>query len=276
MKNRFLVFMIFALASFPIFGQTVYTADENNLIQETVDKRINLRKEKTVDASIAKVNGYISAIKENPSYKNSQQEVQLVVDSLFVCAKYNCLYEKNRNDSNLENLIVKQLEIIDDYVSKNKKTEFNKWFYLAYSEVINSSMQFLSKMKAIQYGLKEKDYLDSVVKNNPNFSYGLISAGLWYYFAPGIGGGSKSKAKKYFLAAAQNASNNYEKYYANIYYSQTCFEDKKYDECTKYLSNASNVIYDTNHVSTIIKLNESGYSYFDYAVDKKKIEENSK
>lgn len=260
----------------PLFAQTAYTAEENSLIQSVLAKRLNLRSAADSDSAIRLVNGYINDVKNEAAYKNAQREVKIVVNNMLSCAKYNCLYEKNAKDPAIKTLILAQFNEADAYSNENKKVELNAWFHVSFAEVINSSMQFLSRTQAIKYGLKEKDDLDSVVKSKPNMSFALISAGLWYYFAPGIGGGSKSKAKGYFLRAVQNASNSYERYYANIYYSQCCFEDKNYADSQKYLSAADAVLPGKRYVATIKKCNDAGYSLYKYISDSAKLEEKVK
>lgn len=263
-------------AGFLSFAQTSYTSDENALIQDVLSKRIELRKAGDLDSAIAMVDKSIDSVHATSSYKNAQREVKIVVDNLLGCAKYNCLFEKNQKDPMVKTVIMKRFDESDGFRNENKKANLNPWFYLSHSEVVNSSMQFLSRTKAISYGLQEKDDLDSVVKANPKMSFALISAGLWYYFAPGIGGGSKKKAANYFLQAVQNASNSYEKYYANLYYSQCCFDNKNYADSKKHLSNADSIFPGKRQIEYIKKLNDAGYSYFDYISDISKLEEKVK
>ncbi len=261
-----------AVSAVSVQAQTVYTGSEYALIQDVLSKRIELRKTSDIGQALSKVDSFLSSVHSGSAYGSASREVKIVVDNFLVYSKYNILYERNDKDAALKDLVVKQYRVVEAYREENKKAVFNPWFYLSSGDIVNSCMQFLSRGEAIKVGLQEKSDYDSLIKSNPRMSCALINAGLWYYFAPGIGGGSKSKAKDYFLKASQNASTSYERYYANIYLSQCLFEGKKSEDCEKYLAMADAAAPGTSYVTFIKKLNASGYSLFDYISNKAKLD----
>ena len=125
-------------------------------------------------------------------------------------------------------------------------------------------MQFLPRTDAIKYGLQEKKEYATVLENEPQMSLALINSALWYYFAPAVGGGSKSKAKTYFSDAFKHAASDYEKYYAAIYLSQFCFEQKDSAGAEQYLAEAEKVLPGTGYIAFIRELNGIGFSLYDY------------
>lgn len=269
MKKNIIFILFFSFISVCIFSKS-FTTLQLNLIDQIFDFRINLRTYKTADECINSFDDFENQIYSSVEYKNGSEEFCLTVENLLVNAKYNCMYEKTLHNENAKKLILNQYEKTSSFNENHKNYSY---IYACSSyDVINNSMQFLSQTKAIKYGLDEKKDYDDFISQNIEDGNLYMSAALWYKFAPAIGGGSFSTAKKYLLHAKEIAKNTYEKYYITIHCSQICFEEKNYDESKKYLSEVEKILPNTRYVKYIEKLNENGISLFYYINNREKVE----
>lgn len=273
MKSK-LIFLFCLFLS--VFSSNLFSAEfsavEEQYIAEILEKRMTLRTYDNSDQCIQAAKSFIKANDENPLYKNGSQEFQLTVENLLKTALYNCLYEKNMKDPALKTLMTAQYEKIFAYNEKNPEENRNRWYNVSSSDIINSTMQFLPQNQAIRLGLAEKDLYDSMMKIYPDFSYLFINSGLWYMFAPAIGGGSDVKAMEFFQKAIDTAKYSYEKYYACIYYSQLLFEKNKKSESKELLSKAEEVLPGKRYIKLINLLNDNGYSVFYYTNNREKVD----
>lgn len=273
MKSKliFLFCLFLSLFSSNLFS-TEFSEAEEQYIAEILEKRMTLRTYDNSDQCIQAAKSFIKENDENPLYKNGSQEFQLTVENLLKTALYNCLYEKDMKDPALKTLMTAQYEKILDYDEKNPAENRNRWYNVSSSDIINSTMQFLPQNQAIRLGLAEKDLYDSMMKIYPDFSYLFINSGLWYMFAPAIGGGSDVKAMDFFQKAIDTAKYSYEKYYASIYYSQLLFEKNKKSESKELLSKAEEVLPGKRYIKLINLLNDNGYSVFYYTNNREKVD----
>ena len=272
MKQKSLyTLLISLLLLFPAFS-TDFSPAEENLISEILDFRFNLRTFDSADACLDQFPSYEKSVYESETYKNASEEFSITVQNLLKTAKYNCLYEKNLKDPQLKDLMVGQYEKILAYNKNVDAQNRNKWYNVTSADIINSTMQFLPQSQAIKLGLEEKSIYDSMMETYPDFSYLFINSGLWYMFAPAIGGGSDQKALGFFQTALENAHSNYEKYYAAIYYSQLLFEKNKKDQCNALLAQAENLLPGKRYVKLIKLLNENDYSVFYYTNNREKVD----
>lgn len=269
MKKNIIFILFFNFISVCFFAES-FTTSQLNLIDQIFDFRINLRTYKNTDECIKSFDGFENQIYSSTEYKNGSEEFCLTVENLLVNAKYNCLYEKNLHDENAKKLILSQYEKTSEFNENNKN--YNFIYACSSYDVINNSMQFLPQTKAIKYGLDEKRDYDNFISQNIEDGNLYMSAGLWYKFAPAIGGGSFSTAKKYLFQAKKIAKNVYENYYITIHCSQICFEEKNYDDAKKYLLEAEEILPNTRYLQLVYKLNENNMSLFYYINNREKAE----
>ncbi len=258
------------------FVFSFYAADltdsETAVIHKVLDARLQTRLYSNNDDAISFMKSYRQSIENDAAYKACGEEAQFIVQNLLIIEQYNYMYQKDMKSAELKPFILGQYEKIDSFQTQNSNKSLSPWFYFSSGDVINSSMQFIPQSTAIKLGLKEKDEYDNAVKANPKISFGYINKGLWYYFAPGIGGGSKSVGKKDFQQAVENAACDYEKFYARIYYSQALYDEGKKAECASLLSECDKILPQNIYIPFVKKLNDNGYSLFDYVINREKIE----
>lgn len=270
-KSIFLFFVIFSLNT-GLFAQKSFSSIEEDVISKTVAMRFETRKCSTADEAIKKIDSFSAQIKASAEWSSLGEQAKLTFENMIVQEKYSYIYEKNEKDPQLKNLILNQYNKIIAWNEAHPAVQKNKWYVLSSGDVINSSMQYISQSLAIKYGLQEKDDYDALVNEYPDFSFALINSALWYYYAPAIGGGSTKKATDYFKKAFLKASSSYEKYYAAIYMSQICYENKDTATADFYLKEAEKLTGGDRYVKFIKKLNANNFSLFYYINNREKVE----
>lgn len=270
--RKILVVLLSFIFVFNLFAKENLSENAENILNDVLEFRFNLRSYESSDECIAQFEPYTSQLYKKTSFQQIDEEEKLIIENMICVAKFNCLYEKDMKSPELKTMMMAQYEKIIAFNEKNPLENRNRWYNVTAYDVINSTMQFLPQSSAIKYGLEEKDVYDEMMKKYPDFSYLFINTGLWYMFAPAIGGGSDVKAMDYFKNAINKAQTNYEKYYANLYYSQLLFDKKKTDEAAKYLQNAENLLPGKRYIKFIKLLNENGYSVYYYTSNKEKVD----
>ncbi|MCR4821402.1 MAG: hypothetical protein K5873_00840 [Treponema sp.] len=254
--------LLFLLSLFFSLSAGDFTEKENSMIQEILSFRLSLRALPDSESCISSVQDFRSSHEEE--ILSFSEEASLVCMNMLASAEYNAAYEKDMHDTRMEGILRPQYEKLTAFSEGKSAGELNPWFIMTSADLTNSMMQFLKQSEAIKKGLQEKKDYALVIENNPQMSFALTLSAFWYYYAPGIGGGSKSRAREYFTQAYEYASNDYEKYYGCINLSQMKFEDKKKEEAIELLDQAEKILAGTRYISFIRTINRLGYSVFDY------------
>lgn len=270
MKNFILTFpAIFMLSVFSFqVSASDFSAAENQMIQEIFDFRLSLRSLPDADSCIQKIHEFKNQNEEK--FSSLSEEARLTCENMLASAENSCEYEKDMHSKNMEKILRPQYEKITKYADEKSAENLNPYFVLTSADLTNSMMQFLPRSSSIKIGLQEKKDYAAVVEKNPKMSFALTLSGWWYYYAPAVGGGSTSKAFEFFKSAQENAVSAYDKYYSNINLSQIYFEKKNLKLSEKYLSEAEKVLSGTRYVSFIRKINQAGYSIFDYNMNSRR------
>ena len=275
-KGR-LLFVIFVLFSFNLFSFNLFSSEcsesEKDLIYKTLDARLQTRLCKNEEDAILFMEKYFDSILDqlySPSIVSD--EVFLALENMVNLEIYNYMYQKNISSSELSDFILPQFYKNEKYNESHLEKKMNEWYCLSYGDVLNSSMQFLSQSTAIKLGLREKESYDEIVNEKPFFSFARINRGLWYYFAPAIGGGSKKTALEDFSMALQCAACDYESFYSRVYLSQMYYEEKKIELCESLLNECDEILQGNVYIPFIRFLNDNGYSLLYYTNNREKVE----
>ena len=259
-KSLFIACIALVCTAFASAGE--FTSAEKKAVEDILAFRLSLRSYDTDDQAIAAVQKYRK--EEAKKIAALGEEAQIVCLNMLATAEYNVFYAKNMHAPEMEGILRPQYERLTAYAAKHPLSEQNPWFTLTSADITNSMMQFLKQKEAINLGLQEKkDYAD-VLKKAPKMAFAHMLSGYWYYYAPGIGGGSKKKARQFFSDAHKYAANDYERYYGAINLSQIHFEDKNKEEAARLLDEAEKILPKTRYIAFIKKINTLGYSVFDY------------
>lgn len=243
---------------------------ENQLLEKTLQQELLTRTCNSNEAAIKMLDEYMSEISLPKIQNQLSDEVKLIIDNLLVLTKYTYMYNIDMNSEESKNLIMKQYEKVVEW-NEVHTDDLNKWYVVSYGDLVNSCMRFLPQSQAIKLGLQEKKDYDALVQKYPDMSVACMNSALWYYFAPGIGGGSQKKAGELFNQAYNCAKNDYEKYYSAIYLSQFYYNSDKV-KCAEYLKLAEEVLPGTDYIKFIEMLNSKGYSVLDYSNNREKID----
>lgn len=274
-------FFFFALVFFAFMQDKVFAASfteyENSILEEIYRKRADARKCASFEEAQKFLKDFHDSILKEGVQSRISDEARLTFDNLMILERWQCFWEINPSMPGIKEMIWAQYEKILSWNESHPFDEQNPYLKISSFDLINSTMQYLKQSQLIKLGLQEKKVCDDLVEKFPKMSIALLFTGHWYYNAPPIGGGSRSKARKLYVRAVENASNDYERYFANIYLSQSTLaqEGVGMDNETyrKSIAAAEAAIPRTFYIEFIKKLNEAGVNLYEYALNPERIKE---
>lgn len=255
-----LVLLAFSAGS--IFASPVISAEAQNQIDEFMNLRMKLSVYETPEEAIEVINKYDEAHKKVISTLSEQE--QLIYEDFVLLELYNYLREDKKNDEYLKDALLKQAKKNDDFFDSHDASEIDEWLYVISADTYSCYMSFNPVSGALKYGMKLKKNYEECLKINPDNSYCLTHLAQWYYWAPGISGGSYSKAQKNFEKAVEAAKTPADRYYAYIFLSQFLYERKQKDKCSELIVKALEEEPDSKYVKLLMDVNKEGYSLFSY------------
>lgn len=243
-----------------------WTEYETSLLQEIFSMRAESRKCASFEESQKFLENYHNKILSDEIQSKIGDEARLAFDNLLILERWQYHWETDPKMDGLKEMIFPQFEKNLSWNESHPFAEQNPWLKLSSFDLINSTMQYLKQGQLIKLGLQEKKVYDSLLEEFPDMSLNFLLAGHWYYNAPAIGGGSKTKARHYYETAARNASNPYEKYFSNIYLAQNELghDYTKYEE---YMTAAEEAIPGTPYLQFVLEINGAGRTLYEYALD---------
>ncbi len=249
-----------------------FTDYENSLVKQVLQIKLDSRMYKTNESALAFVQGEHQKMLNDGIQSKLSDEAKLTLDNFFVLEEYHFMWEMTPEDPEIAGFILRQFDKVIAWNSAHDVSGRNGWYNLSAYDLINSTMPHLKQGKSISLGLEEKKVYDSMIQNGPESGLLYINAGLWYYFAPAIGGGSNAKAISFFRKAAEVAGSPYEKYFALVYLSQSEFDKNDSASCEKHLAEAEEVFPGSYYIETVRYMNKAGCSVLDYANNRKKVD----
>lgn len=231
-------------------------------IDEFMNFRMKLSVYKTPEEALKAIDDYEESHKE--AVENFGEQEKLIYEDFVLLERYNYLREDKKNDAYLKKVLLAQAEKNDAFFAANKASEIDEWLYVISADTYSCYMSFNPVGGALKYGMKLKKNYEECLKINPDNSYCLTHLAQWYYWAPGINGGSKQKAQVNFEKAVTAARNSGERYYAYIFLSQFLYEKKNKDKCAELLQEALKEEPNSTYVQLLQKVNKQGYSLFTY------------
>lgn len=268
--KKYLILLLGVFFASGLFATPISSAAQNK-IDEFMKLRMDITACSTQQEALAKVEAFEKQFAGQKASFN--QEENLIIDNFILLEKYNCHSKMGTSSKTLREMMKAQKEVLEAYFKKSPRKQANKWLVCTYGDVLSCFMAF-SVGDVLTCGLTVKDCYDSVIKEDPSFSYGLTNAAQWYYWAPGINGGSKKKAGQYFERAVSGARNDAEKYFAEIFYSQYLLENKQPDQCATHLAKAGALCPASKTVQELKALNAKGKSMFAASKEKSSFKDN--
>ncbi len=211
----------------------------------------------------------LSSLKEHAI---DYEQEECILETLYLIEYYEHALNSTGNQKELRDQIKNQMKKNVECIDKRKKNQINDWLYHFTGDVTAYYMT-RSLAATLLYGMKVKGYYEKALEVNPESASPSVCLGNWYFYAPGLFGGGKAKAKKFFETALKNSKTGGEKYLSYIGYSQVNYELKNYDEAKKYLQMAFDLNLGRKDLDLIARCNEKGYSYFQYLRNRSGIDE---
>lgn len=264
------------LLSLSFFAPRTFALDfseyENSVLQEVFRVRLEARKFSSNSESLKFVRKSRAKILSESVLEKISDEAKITFENFFVWEEFHFLWEENPDDDAAWKLLENQSVNNVVWSLTHPDKTWNDWYYLSAIELSNSYMPKLKFSDVVKIGLEEKKFYDSLIENKSANCTTYFNAALWYHFAPAIGGGSDSKAEKYFSEALKKASTDYEKFFANFYFSQFEFDRGETALFEKYFSAAEEILPESGFLEFTRKLNKAGFSYLEYTKNREKVE----
>ena len=239
----------------------------NQILQAKLESRMIDGDKEALDWLGEKRDEFFASIKGH----EFSQEAVLVFENLFVLEQYHFMWEIDDKSKAANDFIQAQVNKLLAWNDSHPTESRSDWYNATSYEVINAAMPLFKYSKKISLGLEEKKVYDAMIKSKCVLGYLYLNAGLWYAFAPAIGGGSDSKAKEYFSTAVNIGATDYEKFFGLVYLSQSEYDLGDRDSCKKRLDDADKILPGNVYVPFVRLVNEAGCTVFEYADDKGKV-----
>lgn len=264
-----------ALSILCLFAGRAFAGDfsdyEKKLLSEIYDMRARSRQEKDYLASQAFLEDYHKKIWSDEVQSKISDEAKLAFDNLLTLERWQYLWETDPQMDGLKPMIWSQYEKIIAWNESHPFDEQNAYLKLSSFDLINSTMQYMKRGQMIKLGLQEKKVYDKLLETDPDNCVVYLNAGQFYYNVSEVLSGAKPKAKRIYIKAVETASNNYEKYFANIFIAQIFLEEENMDEYNKHIALAEQAIPKTPYMDFVKAVNEKGYTLYEYALRPAKI-----
>ena len=262
MKRNAIFYVVFAaLLSLPLsFAGAEISLDA----QKSVDDFMTLRMKiagLSPDKALEQVEGFEKKLAIDSTF--SQEEDRLVLVNFIVMEKYNFLRKQKGTKDQLKKLLKELKERNEAWFKNNPDKKAGKWLLATSADVTSCYMSY-SLSEVIKSGMSLRDKYKSAVALAPDFSYGWNNLGQWYYWAPGVNGGSDKKAGEAFEAAVKCAKTKAEKFFACVFYSQFLFEKKDKQRSANFLDQAEEQDPQNPYIAFMRKINADGDSFFEW------------
>jgi hypothetical protein len=257
-------------------SQKNISAQAQNLINSFFTLRMNLSlydRNSQTKLIISDIDAFTDNNKQAIQSCNEQE--QLIISNFAAMEKYNYLYQIPAEKEGQRLSMQKQKDLCESYYKTHSEEDSSKWLLCTCADVTSCYMGF-SFQDVVKYGMKIKPLYQKALAQDEKFAYGLMNMAQWYYYAPAISGGGKKKALEYFEKAAAAAATPAEKYFAEIFLSQSLFEFKQYDRSSSVLEHAATFCPQSTYIALIRKANKNGMSLFEYNKSMSSLNEESK
>ncbi len=272
MRKKISILVFGILFSTICLAQEKLSQNAISLIDSFFELRMNLSKfsESETQEIIFTINNFSKENEEKIELCTEQEKI--ILENFIVMEKYNYLYEKPGQAKIQHQELFNSLQKIQDFADKHDESELDAYFFCTWADITSCYMGYSIK-DVIKYGTSVKPLYEKALKENSKLSYALTNIGQWYYFAPGIAGGSKRKTLEYFKKAKNCAKSEPQIYFADIFLSQILFEQKDFSTCNELLKEATTFCPQSKYLLKIKEANSQGLSLFEFNRKKSSLNE---
>ncbi len=271
MKRIYLILALITICPFLFFANGILPAQDQKAIDDMLQFRLNTFS-MPVDKALETLNSYKEDFFLTESGYNYSGETRIIIENYILLEKCDCLDEIIPDHPDKEPLLKAQKKKMTDWFEAHKKEELSSWFYCSYAAMISNYLEYQNVFAKLEEGLLAKQYLEKALELDPKMSFAQIGLALWYYFAPAISGGSVKKALSYCEDAVKSARNDGELFVAKFYQSQFFLEKGKKTEYKTAMDSLKQISSSARKVKLLEKLNNAGYTYFDYQDNRTKLQ----
>ena len=268
---------IILAASFVLCGTLAFCGDfsdyEKSLLAQIYDMRAESRKQPDYLSSQKFLEEYHNKILSDEIQSKISDEARLTFDNLLTLECWQYLWETDPQMAGIKEMIWAQYERIMEWNEAHPFAEQNAYLKLSSFDLINSTMQYMKRGLMIKLGLQEKKVYDKLLETDPDNCVVYLNAGQFYYNVSEVLSGAKAKAKRIYLKAIETASNNYEKYFANIFIAQMQLEEKDMEAYNASIAAAEAAIPGTPYMEFVKAVNAKGVTLYEYALHPIKIKQ---
>lgn len=270
-KKNFLIFLFVVFLVMPLFSARNLSDEEQKAIDDLMMFRLNTTTFPAQEAIVV-IDLYDGLFISKEQVSKISEEVQLIIENYLVIEEYTCLDEIDPDLPALKTMLETQIKKNEEWFETHKSDEINSWLYCSYSGLISNNLKYLGWLAKIEQGLLVKEYLEKALEQNPDMAFAQMGLAFWYFYAPVISGGSVNTALKFYEQAVSNARNDAELFMAEYYLSQCYFHKGKTKEYNAAMDCLRRLLPENRKVRLLEKLNNAGYSLFDYQDNRAKIE----
>ncbi|MCR4939611.1 MAG: hypothetical protein K5930_05825 [Treponemataceae bacterium] len=270
--KKLIFFLLLFTALSSVVAVPKLTDRELEIIKKITDDRIDFSC-MPVSEALSKSIQYRTDILEHAEKNNFSEQAKLIIDNMTTVEVHTHLYEKDIKNPELKGNVTPRIKKAADWIEDHKEDSgISAYMYYTTADIISCGLSFMSLGDILSYGLKIKDFYIEAVELDPTCSMAYSGLAQWYYYAPGLSGGSTKKAYTNFELSLKHAYTRGEKFTATIFMSQSLYDQKKYTEARKLLEDADKMLPGSRLVSYMKKLNDADYCYFYYVVNREKVE----
>lgn len=273
MKKIVLIFL--SLFQITFLFSLEFSEKENELLTKVMNFRTTTKNFDNKEEGIFAVTEFHNAIKNPEVQASLNEELKLTIDNMLTAELCGFYIEKDMTKEKIEELRPVVMTLYEKNLEWKKNHSFeslNPYYIISVFDITNDAMAYLPKNQLSKVMKQSKQEYEMLAEQHPEFSLGLMNIGMFYYFMPGIIGGNKAKGRQYLADAVVYAVNDYEVFNTCIMFSQILYEEKKIEDAEKCFSRAEKLVPDSKYVKLIKDVNNAGYSFFDYAMHKEKID----
>lgn len=271
-RDVFLLLILSLLLFTPRAFSLDFSEHENSVLQEIFRVRLEARRFASNPEALEFIKESRARILSDSAATKISDEAKITFENFFAWEEFHFSWEENPDDAAAWDSIGNQYKDNLSWQSSHPDEARNIWYSLSLFDLANSCMPKLKFSDVLKIGLEEKRFYDSRIEANSENCVVYFNAALWYSFAPAIGGGSDSKAEKYFAEAVKKAKNDYEKFFANLYFSQFEFDRGETALFEELFSAAEKILPQSGFLDFVRALNKSGFSYLEYTKNREKVE----
>ncbi|WP_294430217.1 hypothetical protein [uncultured Treponema sp.] len=212
------------------------------------------------------------ALAELPEHAKDFEQEKCLLESLYFAEYYEHALNSSGNQKELRAEMKRLMKNNFACIEKRKDEQVCDWMFQLTGDVTAYYMT-RSVAATFFYGMKVKGFYERAVEANKKRAISYVSLGNWCFYAPGIFGGGKTRARRHFESALKCAEIPGEKYLVYIALSQIQYEAKKTAAAKGYLQKAVDLDLGRKDLDFIARCNEKGYSYFQYLRNRSGIDE---